>query len=248
MVWVYAISNDADPARLSGLTGIAGEPVRLVTEAGLSAVVSSVSDASFWVRTLPGLLADLNAMEAAGRAHHRVISRVAGSGPVLPMRLATVYSDDETIATLLLRRYAELTIMLESFRGTQEWDVKVYLRPWTGAGDDVWPGMTGGLDSVYAASEAGEAYLEVPPWPTLEACAEQISQKLSRIAVATRRRPSPLPIPADDSGWIVLNSAYLVDTEHASRFSAIVGSVTTAYSALRAVVSGPWPPYSFADR
>jgi hypothetical protein len=240
VVWVYAVTTNLDPAKLSGLTGIAGEPVRLITEGDLSAVVGSVSDNPFGEKTLPSLLADLAAIEKAGRAHHRVISRVAANSPVLPLRLATIYADDDTIATLLLRRYAELSIKLDSLRNTQEWDVKVYLKPWKGADDDIW------LDA--ATADLPTADDNISPWTTLEACAEGIGQKLSRIAVDTRRRPSPLPSLADDSGWIVLNSAYLVDAEHASRFSELAASVTAGHTALRTVVTGPWPPYSFADR
>ncbi|HET7017118.1 MAG TPA: GvpL/GvpF family gas vesicle protein [Streptosporangiaceae bacterium] len=249
VVWVYAVTADIDLADLADLTGVAGEPVRLVTEGGLSAVVGSVSDTPFGEQTLPSLLADLSAIEKTGRAHHRVIARVAEHGPVLPLRLATVYADDETIATLLIRRYVELTIRLDSLRGTQEWDVKVYLKPRRGSDDDVWLDLgSADLASLDAARESGQAPDDISPWTALEACAEQIGSKLSRIAVATRRRPSPLPSLADDSGWIVLSSAYLVDTEHASRFSEIAASLTAAHSALRAVVTGPWPPYSFADR
>ncbi len=249
VVWVYAVTSDIDPARLSGLTGVAGEPVRLVTDGGLSAVVGSVRDTSSGEKTLPSILADLSAIEAAGLAHHRVISRVAGNGPVLPLRLATVYANDETIAALLARRHAEFTIMLESFRGTQEWDVKVYLRPWKGADDHVWPAVASAdLASADAARGPGQVRYEVPRWTTLEACAEELGQTLRGIAVATRRCPSPLPSLTDDSGWIVLNNAYLVDTKHASQFSETVASVTAAHSALRAVITGPWPPYSFADQ
>ena len=249
VVWVYAVTTDVDLADLAGLTGVAGEPVRLVTEGRLSAVVGSVSDTPFGEKTLPSLLADLSAIEKAGRAHHRVIARAAEYGPVLPLRLATVYADDETIATLLNKRYVELTVMLDSFRGTQEWDVKVYLKPRRGADDDVWLDMeSADLASIDTARESGQAPDDISPWAALEACAERIGSKLSRIAVASRRRPSPLPSLADDSGWIVLSSAYLVDAEHASRFSEIAASITAAHTALRTVVTGPWPPYSFADR
>lgn len=240
VVWVYAVTTCVDATKLSGLTGVAGEPVRLVTEGSLSAVVGSVSDNPFGEKTLPNLLADLTALEKAGRTHHRVISHVAANGPVLPLRLATIYSDDETIATLLIKRYIELSVKLDSFRNTQEWDVKVFLKPWKGADDDVW------LDA--ATADLPGADDDISPWTALEACADEIGRKLSRIAVDTRRRPSPMPSLADDSGWIVLNSAYLVDTEHATRFSEIASSVAAGHTALRTVVTGPWPPYSFADR
>jgi len=217
VVWVYAVTAGVDPARLSDLRGVAGEPLRMVTEAGLSAVVGSVSDTAWADKSLSSLLADLTTIEEAGHAHHHVIASVAGYGPVLPLRLATVYADDETIAALLAERHSELMIMLESFRGTQEWDVKVYVEPW----DDP---------------------------DNLSTCAEEIGHALSGIAVATRRRPFSRPRIGDKAGWMVLNSAYLLDSEHASRFSEIVAAVTSAHSALRADVSGPWPPYSFADR
>ncbi len=244
VVWVYAVAVGADQAKLSGLTGVAGEPVRLVSDGGLSAVVGSVRDTLMGENTLSSLLADLSAIEAAGRAHHRVIARVAGDGPVLPLRLATVYADDETVAGLLARRHVELAIMLESFRGTQEWDVKVYLKPRKGAGGQVWPDAA----SADAAGGPGRDRDEVPRWTTLEACAEELGQTLGGIAVATRRHPSPLPSLTDDSGWIVLNNAYLVDARNVSQFSEIAESVTAAHTELRAVVTGPWPPYSFADQ
>lgn len=224
VVWVYAVTTGVDSAQLSDLRGVAGERVRMVTEGGLSAVVGSVSDTAFAEKSLSSLLADLTTIEAAGRAHHHVIASVATCGPVLPLRLATVYPDDETISALLAERHSELMIMLESFRGTQEWDVKVYVEPWD------------------------ENLFWSDPADPVEACAEEIGHALSGIAVATRRRPSSRPRTGDKAGWMVLNSAYLLDSEHASRFSEIVASVTSAHSTLRADVSGPWPPYSFADR
>jgi hypothetical protein len=36
VVWVYAITDDLKPGQLAGLTGVAGESVRAVTEAGLA--------------------------------------------------------------------------------------------------------------------------------------------------------------------------------------------------------------------
>ena len=118
VVWIYAVTADLDPEKLPNLTGVAGEQVRMVTAAGLTAVVGSVSDTAFGDKSLSRLLADLATIEEAGLAHHQVIARVAGDGPVLPLRLATVYPDDETIAAMLADRRTELTVRLESLRGT----------------------------------------------------------------------------------------------------------------------------------
>ena len=71
-------------------------------------------------------MSDLPSIERLGRAHHQVIACVAAGGPVLPLRLATIYPDDQTVRTLLGRSSAEFAVILDSFRGTEEWGVKVY--------------------------------------------------------------------------------------------------------------------------
>jgi len=231
VVWVYAVTTDVDTGQLSGVTGVGGEPVRAVTEAGLSAVVGTVTDKDHG-KPLTRLLVGLTAIETAGRAHHQVIASLAEDNPVLPVRLATVYPDDATIRGLLAGRRAELAAMVESFRGTEEWGVKVYVQPRDppigSAGEDELPSLE-------------------PLWVQAEACAEEIGQALSEIAVATRRRPAPDPRFGADFGWMVLNGAYLLEAERAEEFAEIVASVTAEHAALRADVTGPWPPYSFAD-
>lgn len=232
VVWVYAVTTEVYSGQLSGVTGVAGEPVRAVTEAGLSAVVGTVGDPVGGDRPLTRLLVGLTAIETAGRAHHRVIASLAEESPVLPVRLATVYPDDATVHRKLAQRHAELAVMVESFRGTQEWGLKVYVDPY---GELVEPAGGSGVPTPE------------PLWVQAEACAEEIGQALSDIAVATRRRPAPDPRFGADSGWMVLNGAYLLETDRAGEFAEIVASVTAEHAALRADVTGPWPPYSFAE-
>jgi hypothetical protein len=154
--------------------------------------------------------------------------------PVVPVRLATVYPDDTTIRVLLAERHAELTVLLDSLRGTQEWGVKMYLEPWAdGAGDGTF------------SSLAGQP-CQWPRWARAEEDAERIGYALSDIAVATRRHP--FPRPRSGGRRMVLNGAYLLDAGRAGEFTEIVASVTAAHAALRADVTGPWPPYSFAER
>jgi hypothetical protein len=225
VVWVYAVAADHTAGRLAGVTGVAGEPVRAVSAAGLSAVVGTIGGATG--RPLASLLAGLTAIEEAGRAHHKVIARLAEAGPVVPLRFATVYPDDGVIRKLLARRRGELTLMLESFRDTQEWDVKIYVE----LGPD-----DGGEDP---ASHS-------PRWTLAAERAERIARALSGIAVATRRRPASVPL-AGEAPRVVVDGAYLLDAGRAPEFARIVESAS-AHAALRAELTGPWPPYSFADR
>jgi hypothetical protein len=232
VVWVYAVTADLDADQICGLTGVAGEPVRVVTEGILGAVVGSVDDAVFGEESLTSLLTDVTSVETVGRAHHRVIASTASAGPVVPLRLATTYPDDATIRTRLAARRAELTEMLQDFTGRQEWGVKVYVEPWAVAARD---------DS---ADEPGREWR----WVTAEAWVEKIGQALSAIAVATRRHPSPDPVPGDQAGWMALHGAYLLSAERSAEFAETVRALAAEHDALRADVTGPWPPYSFADR
>jgi hypothetical protein len=229
VVWVYAVVADHTASQLAEVTGVAGEPVRAVTATGLSAIVGTVGDATG--RPLASLLSGLAAIETAGRAHHDVIAHLAEAGPVVPLRIATVYPDDATIRNLLAQRRAELTRMLESFRDKQEWDVKIYVEP--------------GLDGTGDYSSRHS-----PRW-TLAAeiteRAERIAHALSRIAIKTRRRPASVPL-AGEAPRLVVDGAYLLDTERAEEFASIVETAAAAHAALRAELNGPWPPYSFADR
>jgi hypothetical protein len=235
MVWVYAVTMDLNPARLSGLRGVAGEQVRALTESGLSAVVGSLDSAGTGGRPLSSLLVGLTAIETTGRAHHQVIADLASDHPVVPVRLATVYPDEATIRELLAERHAELIVLLDSFRGTQEWGVKMYVEPWAdGVGDETF----GGLGSPG----------RWPRWHRAEEDAERIGYALSDIAVATRRHPFPDPRFGRSARRMVLNGSYLLDAGRADEFAEIVESVTVEHAALRADVTGPWPPYSFADR
>jgi Gas vesicle synthesis protein GvpL/GvpF len=238
VVWVYAVAAHLDPGQLWHVTGVDGEPVRAVAEADLSAVVGSVDATAFGEDSR--LIADVAVIESIGRAHHDVVASVAADGPVVPLRLATVYPDDTTVRSLLVEHRSGLTQLLRSFSGTQEWGVKVYLELPADRGDGE-PG---------AASSAAQDGLpgQEPRWQHVEECADEIDRVLSGLAVAARRHATPYLRFGGIDGWMVLNGVYLLDTDRAAEFAASARDLIAQHSMLRGQVTGPWPPYSFVDR
>lgn len=219
VVWVYAITDQFGPGRLAGLTGVGGETVRPVSEAGLTAVVGTVEAAAFGEQALSSLLGGLDNIERVGRAHHRVIAgTAAGGGPVLPLRLATVHPDDETVRALLAWRRDEFAGLLDRFRDTVEWGVQIY-------------GPVGPADAVEHAEDVADA----------------IDAALSDFAVDSRRQPAEDPHLTERAEWLVLNSAYLLRADMATEFAAVAHTLSGAGVGMRAEVNGPWPPYSFVD-
>ncbi len=81
-VWLYGITADSiDDSQLAGITGVAGEPVRTVVEAGLGAVVGTVSLSEFGQEPLQRHLEDLDWLTVVARAHDASSLPYSAAGP-----------------------------------------------------------------------------------------------------------------------------------------------------------------------
>ena len=260
VVWVYAITGSLAPDQLAGLAGVGGEPIRAVTGVGLTAVVGSVEARTFGDQARADLMSDLSSIERLARAHHQVIACVAADGPVLPLRLGTIYPDDHTVRTLLGRSSAEFSVILDSFRGTEEWGVKVY----AGEEDAASPyaAEEGMADEAVGRPDApsspgdpapgdgepdGDLVKPMPASGHPEAFAEIVDRALAGIAIASRHYAPQDPRIDSSEKSLVLNAAYLVLSDRASEFTAVARALTRAHRGMGAGLTGPWPPYSFAD-
>jgi gas vesicle protein GvpL/GvpF len=87
----------------------------------------------------------------------------------------------------------------------------------------------------------------MPSRDDAEACASVIDRALSGIAVAARRQEAADPRFDGPDRWLVLNAAYLLNSDRAAEFAAVARALTRTHEGLRADLTGPWPPYSFAD-
>ncbi|RMI28998.1 GvpL/GvpF family gas vesicle protein [Nocardia stercoris] len=250
-VWLYVVAprhdGHPDPAEL---TGVAGEPLRAVVSDDLTAVVGSVPLEVFGEQQLRRNFEDLDWLEATARAHDAVVSAMVRSGPVVPLRLATVFHDDNRVRALLGERRAEFAAALKLVSGRTEWGVRAY-------------GDRAALTAAVAGARIGEAgtmtpgaaYLarrraQLSAQETVERDAAQqadeIHDRLVRHAVAGRRQPLTDPAVSGRSDWVVLNGTYLVDDDRTEDFSATVATLDAEFAGIRLELTGPWPPYSFA--
>lgn len=152
-VWVYAVAHDAAPPFTGGLIGVGGGTMRPLTAAGLMVIGGSVPQSEFGEAALRQNLEDLDWLERTARAHHEVIETVAKERPVVPMRLATVYSSDEAVAGMMRERAADLRQALTRLTGRSEWGVKAHVAML----DDGADGQQSETDGP--ASGPGAAYL-----------------------------------------------------------------------------------------
>jgi Gas vesicle synthesis protein GvpL/GvpF len=269
--YVFAVCRGCSPAALDGVAGHgAPGPVRLLPVGRLQVVVQDVPAEAFSAEALRARLADREQLEACARAHHRVVCAVAAHAPVLPLPLATLYLGDARVREAFADGERRFGAALDRIAGRAEWGVKVHtvaagppesreVTPAAGRGLGPRSTAASGSGSVSGAGSAsGRAYLDRARGlqqarerrhdAALRA-ADTVDGALRELAVAARRlRPHGVEITGRGRTQ-VLNAAYLVDQERGGELAEAVGRLMRRPE-LRGVeidLSGPWPPYSFAD-
>ena len=127
--YVYGVAREVDPATVTGLSGVAGNPVRVVAHGALTALVSTVDLAEFGEPGLRRNLEHLGWLEATARAHHAVLDIVALAAAVVPLRLATIYRSDDGVRALLAERATTFDAARDRVQGRTEWGLKASLTP-----------------------------------------------------------------------------------------------------------------------
>ena len=242
VVYLYAVTDASAPEPTVN-TGVDGAPVRRLVVGGLAAVVSSVDAVRFSEESLRRSLEDLQWLEVTARAHHAVVDAAAEAGPVAPVRLATVYLDDERVRGLLTDRAAAFAGALDRVRGRVEWGVKGFAVP-SDAPVEPEPGSGAGPGASYLARRLAERNRATRGQEAAFAAAEAAHRDLAAAAPASRRYPPQDPRLTGRREEMVLNAAYLADATSAAALRQVVER--HAAGPVRLELTGPWAPYSFA--
>jgi hypothetical protein len=251
-LWVYAVTEQIPAASFGQVAGVGGGQVRTVAAAGLTAIAEEVPLEEFGEAALRRNLEDLAWLEETARAHHRVIDAAARQSPVVPMRLATVYSGDASVAAMLAGRGDDFRAALGRMSRRQEWGVKAYAAeraeaanaaPAHGGTEDT---GSGGKGAAYLRRRRDQLSAQQDARRELAASAELVHGALSQLAVDSALHPPQAPQLTGTSAQMLLNAAYLLDQQRSEDFTAAVGALAENHPALRLELTGPWPPYSFA--
>jgi hypothetical protein len=249
-VWVYAIARaDQLGERTDGLHGVADEPVRAVLGGDLAAAVGTVRLDEFRGEGLRRNFKDHDWFAAKARAHNAVVSAVRRPAAVIPVRMATIYRDDWRVCRFLLKEHEEIETTLRRISGREELEVKAYADP-KGLANQ------GDLSHAPAAERSSRGYLSRrrrqlgarQQGDGLAAAeADRVHAALLRCAVDGKRRPPTGQSPPESGTWTVLNGTYLVDADVVELFLEAVAALERSTARIRLEVTGPWPPYSFAE-
>jgi len=247
-VWVYAIIRaERAEDRVTGLHGVAAEPIRVVVADDLAAVVGAVGLDEFGHDALHRNFEDLDWVANTAREHDAVITAVARFGPVIPVRMATVYLDDARVRKLLEHRREDFGATLCRLSGRDELGVKVFADPKAlltqdGDQDDNTP-QTG---TAYLMRRRRALASREEAYQLAAVEADRIHCTLMRHAVDGKRRPPPDRSLTGKDEVTVLNGTYLVDSDAVELFRETVAALSMSTGRLSLEMTGPWPPYSFA--
>jgi hypothetical protein len=256
-VWVYAVAGRIEDDWLDAVPGVDGAPVRAVAAAGLAAAMTSVSLDEFGEGPLRRHLEDLSWLDTTARAHHRVIEIIARHGSVVPMRLATIFHDDSSVADMLTQRRDRFTAVLHQVAGRVEWGVKVYAagqdsvpaRPVAARAGDAQhaaPGATASPGAAYLRRRRAALSATQDNRRAAQASADAVHAALGSLATAAQLRPPQAPQLSGEAARMMLNAAYLVAQDRSPEFAAAADRLAGQHPAVRLELTGPWPPYSFA--
>lgn len=252
--YVYCVAPAGDVPALEGLVGVdPSSEVGGLTEGELTAVFSGVRPEEFGAEPLKRNLEDLAWLERTARAHNEVLARVLAGNAVVPLRLCTIFDDEEGVRDALRRDRQPLLAALRRVHGHTEWSVKVLADPRVveaAARERHAVSTEAGARSAgheYFARKKLERVVHEDARAMIEQAAEDTHAQLRDYAAAATTLPPQHRQLSGRSGEMVLNGAYLVERSNAAEFAALAKQLGASHRdlGLRLELTGPFAPYNF---
>ena len=245
-IYVYGLVAEGELAAVPDLAGIdPAHGVERVTQGEVSALVSRVDLDQFDEQPLREHLADMAWVEQTARRHQLVLDAVLAQCTPIPMRLCTLYTNEDALREMLEREQDNLSSALHELSGKLEWGVQVFASGKRTAAASAVPGSASGtayLQNKLAARTADEHQLA-----DIERVLEQLHAELCDIAVACRLGVPQRPEVSVRDAPMVLNAFYMVASEQRESFRMRVAELHDELAAqgIELQLTGPWAPYNF---
>ena len=236
-----------------------GAAVEFLVSGDLAAVASPVTLEAFAPEQVDARLkaGEVQWVEEKALAHATVLQELMQRGPVVPVRFGTIFRDRDRLLSLLAAKEEELVSLLERLAGKMEWGVKACCQdealkealaredPEMLSLQEPLRRMTPGM--AYLHRRKLQPLLEQKAQDWLGQWAQQVHQALAGACEAAEALEVQGELGSKET--VVLNGAYLVPEEGTGRFRQELARLGEEFGCrgLRFVVSGPWPPYHFAQ-
>jgi Gas vesicle synthesis protein GvpL/GvpF len=224
-LYAYCLAEGLD--QLGSISGISSAPVRLLQVADLSVLVSDYDGETIPVTREHAL------------SHAAVVQSVLDQTTPLPCRFGTLVSEQH-LRNFLTTNKPAIATKLAHVRGCVEMNVKVIypvpdLENVTDEQAQVGPG-TAFLEEKRRALGGDERFADQRA---------DLSNLLSK-HLSSLTRDEQISVRASDTG-VLMAAAHLVESPQIQRYREKMATARDTRPELRFLISGPWPPYSFAN-
>jgi Gas vesicle synthesis protein GvpL/GvpF len=225
----------------AGMQG-GGRPRALEIERGLWAIVADAPLDRFSPERLERDLRDLESVSRHALAHASVIEFFFRRSPVIPLKLFTLFTEDERARQHLARRGKRLRALFAKLRGLEEWGVRITAAATEQSRSAASKAQTlSGREYLLAKSQlANDAGPRASVKKEIDAALKQLRQ------LASRGRKEMFPPPARGRAYVA-GMSYLVAAKRRRRWikeaTRLAGQLQRRGHRLD--LTGPWPPYRF---
>jgi Gas vesicle synthesis protein GvpL/GvpF len=207
-----------------------------------------VSDApleSFGEAPLARRLSDLGWVSRAAVAHDAVVERFITADAVLPMKVFTIFTNDERALAQTRADWDRIEALLRDVTGQVEWGLRL-----------MFDQRQAPAAATTARAASGRHYLLAKQRQHTATVANTrlVRRRTAGVvtalaAIAREVRQRPLTTAATSGSRLLLDAAFLVPRTRERRFRAAVARQTRrlAPEGYAVHLSGPWPPYSFVE-
>jgi len=256
LVYLYCVT-DREP----GIKEIEGTENNLyfLCHKGLYAAARNVEENEFGEEGLKRNMADFEWVKAKASTHEKIIERVMANTDVIPFKFGTLFNTDDSLKAMLEEYGEEFQAILRKLENKEEWGVKIYCNPeklkatFTNDEAEILK-----IEDGIRSSPPGKAFfLEKKKDELIERmlndkiceCGQEsfgLLKDLSFEARINKLLPKEVTEREDD---MVLNSAFLVDTDEVADFLNMVDTLKMHYEDKGLLIdcTGPWPPYNFCN-
>jgi hypothetical protein len=237
---VHAVMNADTSPDLSGATVIQDAAMLLVTEDDLTALVSILPSGASET-----LFADPESAAGIAVQHHALLTRLAASHDLAPVRLGAIYADGDAVKAMLRESSGDFRSALRRIAGASEFAMKLTPSSEVATSEDIESAMTG---RSYLQRKADQAAAQRSRAERARRVASDTFEAVASFAL-DHAFASPRRNAQADQEKRLLDAALLVQRSKTPQFEAAVlaAQEIAGKAGYRLTVAGPLPPYSFVD-
>lgn len=232
-LYIYCLSEEAAPNTFDGVSGIGGAMIQVISCGAINAVVSEHGSERAEV-TRDNVI-----------AHEEIINRALAGATPIPCRFGTIVTAGD-LRNYVYSHNSKLETLFAKVRGAVEMNIRVIRDKTAIKGESA---VAVSATQSRETLSPGRAFLlsrqrEIRGDETLRKDADEIASWLDDRLSDLARETSMSVRPAEA---LVIKAAHLVERSQIDLYRERVRSVRKERIDLRFMMSGPWPPYSFAD-